>query len=102
MALVRREAPYPWKVLSRWAGERPADPGQDPPGHRPAAAAPPAAVLGPPRRGAAVADARRQPGHAAAYLRRVRRLPSRAPPAVGARGAGPRQHPAPSRLRALD
>jgi tRNA G18 (ribose-2'-O)-methylase SpoU len=25
MARVRREAPFPWKVTPRWAGERPAD-----------------------------------------------------------------------------
>ncbi len=30
MAPMRREAPLRWKVLSRWAGERPADPGPDP------------------------------------------------------------------------
>src|SRR6185437_14137671 len=63
MAPVRREAPHPWKVTPRWAGERPADPGQDPSGNSPPATAPPSPVLGSSHRRAAVAVARCQPRH---------------------------------------
>ncbi len=53
---MRREASLRWKVLYRWTGERPADPGQDPQGHTPTATAAPSPVLGSPHRGPAVAD----------------------------------------------
>src|ERR1700750_3344311 len=98
MASVRREAPHPWIVTPRWVGERPADPGEDPARNSPAAPAPPAPVLAPPHRRPAVAAAGCHPRHPAARLRRGRRLPGRAPIALGARGTGPPPHLAPSGL----
>src|SRR6266498_2976576 len=90
----------PWSVFL--AGERPDDLSPEPLGSCPPATVPQPRVLGSHNCGTAVAAARGQPWNAPAYLRRGRRLPGRATPAVGARSTGPREHAASPGLCALD